>query len=402
MARDYSPFTPGLPVPVEFFVGRVAEVNRLRKKVANSTAGTKDFKGRLEVAFLSGERGIGKSSLASFVRHLVEREDRVIGTHTFLGGVTTLEEMVRRIFDRLLKESIDKTWNEKLKEFFGNHIRQFGLFGISLEFNPSEGELRHIVHDFAPVLRKLAQKLQDEKHGLFVILDDINGLSTSRDFADWLKSLLDEIATSREQLPLFLLLVGLDERRHSLISHQPSLARVFDLIEIQAWSNDETKTFFQNSFSEVGVSVDEEALDLLVRFTGGLPVLAHEIGDAVFNKAKDNHIDMGDAINGLFNAADIVGRKHIEPKVFQAIRSTTYRTILRKVAIDPGAFYFHRNEIIRRLNQEEAKVFNNFLNRMTRLGVIVKEKEKGAGVYRFVNRLHHLYFWLEHGRESKS
>lgn len=101
MPKDTSsPFAPGLPVPVEFFVERLAEIERLKKKMARAESG------RLEVAFLIGERGIGKSSLASFVRFLAEREYQMIGLHTFLGGVTSLEEMARRVFDRLLKESV--------------------------------------------------------------------------------------------------------------------------------------------------------------------------------------------------------------------------------------------------------------------------------------------------------
>jgi len=33
MAQEYSPFTPGQPVPVEFFTGRVNEINKLREMV---------------------------------------------------------------------------------------------------------------------------------------------------------------------------------------------------------------------------------------------------------------------------------------------------------------------------------------------------------------------------------
>ena len=220
-----SPFTPGFPVPVEFFVGRLAEIELLRKKVASAQGG------RLQVAFLIEERGIGKSSLASFARFLAEREHQMIGLHTFLGGVISLEEMVRRVFDRLLKESVGTSWHEKVRKFFGNHIREVGLFGISIEFGAPAQDLRRMVHDFAPALRNLIDRVKDEKRGIFLVLDDINGLAASSDFANWLKSLVDEITTSQRPLPLCLLLVGLEERRQALIGLQPSLARVFDLVE---------------------------------------------------------------------------------------------------------------------------------------------------------------------------
>ena len=84
MTPESSPFRPGQPAPVESFVGRNAEIERLRGMVRAST------RGRPGVGFVSGERGIGKSSLARFVRHLVERERAAVGCHVFLGGVNDL------------------------------------------------------------------------------------------------------------------------------------------------------------------------------------------------------------------------------------------------------------------------------------------------------------------------
>ncbi|RMG55336.1 MAG: ATP-binding protein [Acidobacteria bacterium] len=384
-----SPFTPGLPVPVEFFVGRIKEITRLRNKVKSAQDG------RLQVEFLVGERGIGKSSLAAFVKYLAEREHRMIGLHTFLGGVTSLEEMVRRIFDRLLKESVEAPWYDKVKKFFGNHIRQVGLFGISVEFEAPARDLRRMVHDFAPALRNLVNHLKNEKKGILLVLDDINGLASSRDFANWLKSLIDEIATSRKPLPLCLLLVAIDERRQELIQLQPSLARVFNLVEIHPWSETETREFYQNAFSRVSIKVEKSALDLLTRFSGGLPVFAHEIGDAAFNIDTDNYIDSSDALAAVTTAADIIGRKHLEPQVFNAIRSERYRRILRKLAREPLNFEFKRGEVWKRLDRDERKVFDNFLRRMAQLGVLRRDPERGAGAYRFTNLLHFVYFGME-------
>lgn len=395
MAKEYSPFTPGFPVQVEFFVGRLAEVTRLKEKVTSIATG------RLQVAFLCGERGIGKSSLASFVRFITERDAQVLGLHTFLGGVSSLGEMVRRVFDRLLKESVGKMWHQKVKDFFGNHIREVGLFGVSLEFGAPEKDLKRLVHDFAPALRNLKQRLGDEKKGILLILDDINGLASSVDFANWLKSLVDEVATTAEPLPLCLVLVGLEERRQTLISLQPSLARIFDLVEIRPWTKEETVEFYSNALSSVGVEIDQEALDILARYAGGLPVLAHEIGDAVFKVDQDDHIDRQDALGGVIAAADIVGRKHLEPQVFQAIRSRNYRAILRKAAVEPLQITFTRNELRAHLAGEEAKGLDNFLTRMKHLGVIRSDPDRGRGAYRFENHLHYLYFWLEAERAKE-
>jgi len=394
--KDYSPFTPGQPVPLEFFVGRVPEIEKLRNLTRAAASG------QLKVVFLTGERGIGKSSLVAYVRAGVERNDRALGLHTFLGGINCLEEAVRRIFDRLLNESLEYSWYEKIKQFFGDHIRQVGLLGITVEFKPSPEDLSRILHNFASALRKLMQKLEEEKKVIFLALDDINGLASSPTFANWLKSLVDEIATSSKPLPLCLVLVGLEERRQSLIELQPSLSRVFDIIDVKVWCEDETKEFFRNAFARVNVPVEDRALSLLSRFAGGLPVIAHEIGDATFNADTDDRIDEKDALKGVFAAADIVGRKHLEPQVFQAIRSTRYRTILRKIAKKPFDVAFTASELRPLLAAEEKKVWHNFLSRMKELGVLEPDPERGRGAYRFKNHLHYLYFWLEAERAKKA
>lgn len=389
MPKDYSPFTPGQPVPEEFFVGRLAEVEKLLHKAAAAASG------RLQVTFLSGERGIGKSSLASFVRIVGQKRNKLLGVHTFLGGVESVEEMARRVFDRILKESADGGWLDSIKELFGRHIREVGLFGVTLEFAPPADDLRRLADNFSQALRTLLERVAI-KQGVFLVLDDINGLAESAAFANWLKSLVDEIATSNRPLPLCLTLVGLDERRHGLVKLQPSLARVFDLVEIKAWSASETERFFRTAFEKVGVSVTKSALSLLAGFTGGLPVLAHEIGDATFAVDKDDCIDDNDALLGIGIAADVVGRKHLEPQVFRAIRSQRYRAILRKLA-SPEAFgpSFKRADLASRLTHEEGKVLDNFLAKFKSLGVVSPDHEVGPGWYRFTNELHRLYFMLE-------
>jgi len=394
MPKDYSPFTPGIPVPVEFFVGRLNEVERTINAVKASTGG------RLQVLFLVGERGIGKSSLASFVKYISEQEHQVIGLHIFLGGVTTLEETVRRIFVRLLKDSIDKKFYQKITEFFGTHLKQIDLFGITIEFEADKNDLRLMVEDFAPTLRNLMDKLE-EKKAILLILDDINGLANFPNFANWLKSLVDEIATSSKPLPLCLLLVGLEERRQAIISHQSSLARVFDVIEVKTWSETETIEFFKKAFSSVNIRVDERALSVLAKYTGGLPVLAHEIGDATFQLDTDNFIDKKDAEKGVINAAEIVGRKHLEPQVFQAIRSQKYRAILRKIAVNPSNISFRVGDIKPQLTRDEQRVFHNFLTKMKKLGVLQPDPDGEAGAYRFQNMLYYLYFWLETTRAKE-
>ena len=387
MKPELSPFKPGQTVPFEFFVGRIAEIERLQSMVKAST------QGQFKIGFISGERGIGKSSLASFVRHLSDRNCNTAGCHVYLGGVGELNEMVRKTFDRILNESIDKSWHHQAMEFFGDHVRKVGLFGFSLELNLEDRDLSTLSRNFVPSMRNLLDKLKGQKEALLLILDDINGLATSEDFANWLKSTVDEITTSEQKMSLCILVVGLEDRRQELISGQPSLARVFELIDISPWSDAETTEFYQNAFQSMNAKIEEIELSKLVRFTGGLPVLAHEIGDAVWRTAQSLNINAREVTQGISIAAEIIGRKLLEPQIFSAIRSERYRSILRKIAGEPQ-MYFRRAELVENLTEKEVNVVDNFLRRMKQLGAIETIADVKGG-YRFPNLLHALYFWLE-------
>lgn len=397
MTKDAtSPFSPGRPVQSDLFFGREVEIRRLDQLARKACAG------HLEVAFLSGERGIGKSSLASFVRLVAETQHDMLGLHVFLGGVHTLDEMTRQIFEDLLKRTSRTKWWDQLKGLFGRSVEGVGLFGVNLSFKPPPDELRSLAAQFPQAMRAVMEQVSQDRKGIVLVLDDINGLAADQVFADWLKSFVDEVATSREPLPMLLIIAGLEERRQSLLQLQPSLSRVFEPIDIKAWKREESEQFFAETFQKVDIEVEQDALGRFATFSGGLPFLAHEIGDAAFNRDQDGVIDSADATEAVLVASEIVGNKYLQPRILTAIRSTRYRTILQKLARHPLHFEFKRSEMQDRLSKDEQKVFDNFLQRMRGLGVIQQDPDRGRGAYRFSNLLHYTYFWTEAERAKKN
>ena len=124
---------------------------------------------------------------------------------------------------------------------------------------------------------------------------------------------MDEISTSQQKIPLCILMVGLEERRQELVSNQPSLASVFELIDIAPWADDEAMDFYRNSFDSVSAKIDATDLRQLVRLAGGVPILAHEIGDAVWRTARGLRIDSKEVRKGILTAADLIGWKLVQP-----------------------------------------------------------------------------------------
>jgi len=393
--KEKSPFTPGSPVPVELFVGRSNQIRELIRYVKQTSSG------KQENIFLIGDRGIGKSSLASFLRYWVATQMNMLGVHVFLGRTSTLEQMVRHIFEQLLKETKVQTWFNDIAGLFGKYIKEIGLFGISVSFSPKEEDLKELVRKFPEALYNFLGKIKKQKAGLFIALDDINGLAEQKEFADWYKSFVDEVATHYKDFPVFTMLIGLPEKRDCLSSLQPSLMRIFRIVEIEKLSDSEVEQFISQAFTQANIKIEPVAIDLMVRYTSGLPLLMHEIGDATFWLDNDGLINNDDASHGILIAAEKVGEKYLDPKVYRAIKSTRYRSILRKLGEEPISRNFLRRNLESKLDENEKKVFNNFLRKMRNLGVIELDVERGSGAYRFINEIYPIYIWMESIKSKK-
>lgn len=378
-----SPFSPGRPVQPEYFVARVKEIQRLERSISQTILG------RNENIFITGPRGIGKSSLAGLIKYIAEKHS-LIGSHCLLGGISSLHEMMQVIFQRILQDCTDESIFGKLKGIFGGYIKNLTLFGVGVEFIDDRAKLRTLVDNFLPVMRKIYEQIKPNgKKGLILILDDLNGISDVPQFSRFLKSFVDELATSGRPLPILLILVGLPERRDEMIKHQPSVARIFDIVELPVMTRSESEDFFKEMFGRQNVTVSSDALATMVQLSGGFPMLMHEVGDAVFWQDKDNHVDGSDAFSGILEAAQIVGKKYVDPQISNLLKSKTYTSILSKINWMELGGTFARQDIFKWVPEKEQNNLDNFLRRSRELGII--EAAGTRGEYKFVNPLYHLY-----------
>ena len=234
---------------------------------------------------------------------------------------------------------------------------------------------------------------------MILVLDDLNGITKATEFAHFLKSFVDELSTSGKSLPLLLILVGIPERRDEMIDIQPSVGRIFTVIDLPLMSEPESKEFFTETLGKKMVIVADDALSLMVSMAGGYPMLMHEVGDAVFWQDENNQIDIKDAKIGISEAAKNVGRKYIGTQVESVLRNKTYSSILVRMGKKlPIGSTFKRKDLIKEsVSIEEQKNLDNFLGKVKQLGIMTDAETYGE--YRFVNPLYHLYIWyMAHGQ----
>lgn len=392
--KGRSPFNPGQPVPAELFTGRTAEIDRILHRGVGQTA-----LGKPTAFFVQGEYGIGKSSIASFSQTIAERDHGLIGVYATLGGVKTLADLAAAVLEATLNSGLyDPTWREQIQNWLGKYIGKKDLFGVSVNLEAIRSD--------APQLSSAVQMLGflREAHaryarvrggkGIFLVFDEINGVAGNPDFAQFLKSLIDSNAISREPVPLLLMLCGTEERRKQLIESHPPTDRLFDVVDIRQMSQPEMRDFFQKAFESVEITVRPDAMSMMTQASAGFPKIMHAVGDAIFWKVNGKIVDQATAAVGIIDASKEVGRKFVDAQVYDAIQSKDYQSILKKLASDLGPLKeeFTRKDLAAKLNDSEKRKLDNFLQKLKKLNVVKSLDTPGR--YQFRIKMVQTYIWL--------
>jgi hypothetical protein len=398
-SKDKSPFYPGQPVPVELFTGRQEVVERILTRGAGQVV-----QGKPMSFFIQGEYGIGKSSLASYLQNIVEKEYSLHSIYVSLSGVHDLQGVSEAILQATVRSgAFDPRISEKINRWLSRYIGKQQLFGLTLNLealkkdNPSITSYLGIL-DF---LRETLMKMGDlGTKGLFLIFDEINGIASQPEFASFLKGLVDQNALSKKPLPILLMLCGTEDRRAELIKSSEPLGRIFDVITISPLKENEMENFFNKAFHSVHMTVEKEALSTLTYYSAGFPKIMHLVGDMAYWIDKDRIIDMKDTRDAVIAAAEDFGKKYVNAQIYDALKSEDYRSILAKIGKEgPDRLSFKKSDIGSLLTEQEKNKFHNFLQKMKRLNVLHSGNERGEYVFNL--RMVRLYIWLQATIESK-
>jgi len=398
ITKSKSPFYPNQPVPAEFFVGRERQIDRILKRGAGQTSS-----GKPTFFFVQGDYGLGKSSFANYTRAAAAIEYGMHGIYASMGGAKSLIDVASAVLEAsIAANSFEQTKTELVRGWLSKYIAEVSLFGVAKvnlkalsEDAPKLATANGMLSFFAEMFDRLKST---NTSGIFLVLDEINGITNDPQFSHFIKALADTNATRSPEVPLLLMLCGVEDRRRDMIRcHQP-IDRLFDIIDIEPMEMKEAKHFFTRSFDEAKMRVTDSAMTWLVKYSSGLPKIMHIVGDCAYWADKDGVIDEDDAVAAVRDAADEVGKKFVDQQVYKALRSDKYRSILGKVASKlPVQREFTRAEMIMDLPDAERKVFDNFLRKMSDLNVI--RKGEGQGEYEFVLVLTKVYIWLQSGAD---
>ena len=380
-----SPFEPGHPVSPDKFKGRkkdIIKIIRYLPKVVN--------KGIPQHFFITGKRGMGKTSFVKYIGNFAEDNYQMVHIYVNNEGSNTLDELIQNLVEKMFKEFNKETWGKKIINSFVDNIDEINIKGVGISLKNKPELVGNIKNNFADFLINTCKELKDKK-GIFIVIDDINRLSDTPDFANWYKGLFETLYFDEEVIPVSFSLVSYQDKFEKLCNQNPSFARIFNLIEIDYLDDEDIKEFYLDTFCRYNIKFTEDKyLNEMVYYSWGMPLIMQQIGDAVFWNSLDGEIDENNAYSGIINAALELGNKQIRNKL-NKIKNPNSLGILYKLGKNEK-MEFKNSEVKVFLSDSEINAFDDFLNEMHDLDIIESVGKEDNGEYAFVNRLYFVYF----------
>jgi len=133
------------------------------------------------------------------------------------------------------------------------------------------------------------------------------------------------------------------------------------------------------------MTFNQDALDLMVNYSNGLPLMMQQIGDSIFwlNHNINDTITEKLAEEGIIDAANQIASKQIRP-ILAHITEEEYTNILIKIT--RLNHEFKKPEIRACLDEEEKEVLDTFLEDMIDLNVLT-DIGSNRKIYKFTNQL---------------
>ena len=123
----------------------------------------------------------------------------------------------------------------------------------------------NIKNDFLDYLLIAYEYLKVEYKGILIVIDDINGLSNSKEFVDWYKSFADTLNVEEYyHLPLYFLLASYPDKFDNMVLLEKSFGRLFHFAHVDELSDGQVKEFFKDSFKSVNLEINDELINNLL------------------------------------------------------------------------------------------------------------------------------------------
>lgn len=395
MTDKINPFQPNSPVAPGMFAGRINEIKILEK-------GLQQTKYSKPVNFLiTGERGIGKTSLLNYFKYLAEGSINSPDFEPFnfitisitISERTSLVALIRLI-ERSIKRQAGKV--EKVRNFLNDtweFIQRIKIMDSGVERAQSSVDPDLIIDELAYSLSNTCSRLispekgEDKKDGIIFIIDEADNASCELRIGYFFK-VLSELLQQNNCKNIMFLLAGLPELTEKLYNSHESSLRVFAELKIKELHIKDRYYVIDrgieegNKTNKHSTTITEDAKKYISNLSEGYPHFIQQFSFSSFESNDDGEITVDDVLKGAFDkggALDAIGSRYYASRYYEQIKSDEYREVLSIMAENMNS-WTKKTDIKHKFSGTD-QTLNNALQALTSRKIILRNQSK-RGEYR--------------------
>lgn len=386
-----NPFKPNSPVSPGMFAGRVKEIEAIEKGFFQAKNGHPTH------FLITGERGIGKSSLIEFVTNVSKGEISSYehGKFNFVTISISISDRMGlvsfiRLIDRHIKREIGKI--EKVRSFLEStwdFVQRIKIMDSGIEGRTTNDDPDLVIDDFSYSLSETCKRItnieeDDIKDGIIFFIDEADNANLNLGLGYFIKTVTESLTKQGCNRVMFVL-AGLPEVNDKLsASHQSSL-RIFTELKIKELSVSDRHYVIDrgmeqgNTINTEATTVSSDAKGLLSSLSEGYPHFIQQFAFSAFEHNNDGEISEEDVLDGAFNeggALDAIGKRYYESNYFDQIKSDEYRQVLGIMAGNMNN-WITKKEIAEKFSGSSQTLTNALQALTTRKIILRNQSTKG-------------------------
>lgn len=383
------------------FVGRVTELVKLESALVQTKAG------RPANFMITGERGIGKSSLLNYIKHISEGMEGIGETRVSFLAIdidldcnTTQLGLVKKI-ELGLEKALGKT--DPARDFLTKSwefLKRVEAGGLKLRPEEEQQSDCLLLEQFAYSLAEITDRVCAPAEstifgthfdGILILVDEADNASKELSLGSFFK-LLTERLQRRGCNHVCFGIAGLPELRNVLAQSHPSSLRLFDELVLGRLSMREARRVVEIGLDQANrenhqkTTITDDAKNHLAYFSEGYPHFIQQFASSAFAIDEDGNIDGKDVFNGAFGkrgALELIGDRYYRDSYYTKIQKESYRQVLRIMA-DKLDEWVTKKEIKSKFKGPESTLDNALFALRDRQIILAKEGERG--VYRLQHK----------------
>jgi hypothetical protein len=394
-----NPFKPNHPVSPGMFAGRISEIQALEKGLHQTKNGyPSNF-------LITGERGIGKSSLLSLIKPTATGEIKssdydifnFVSVNVVISNKSTLSTLIQLI-DRVLKRELGKI--EQVRGFLDDtwsFVQRIKIMDSGIESGQANEELDLIIDDFSYSLAETCKRItnpekgEESKDGIIFFIDEADNSCPDLHLGYFFKAVTELLAQHGCNNIMFVV-AGLPDVIGKMSESHESSIRIFNHLLVSELSPEDRHYVIDrgltvgNKINTEQTTITSEAKNFISTLSEGYPHFIQQFSHSAFEFNTDGEINRDDVGGGAFGvggALDAIGTRYYHSAYNEQIKSDDYREVLSIMA-DNMSSWIKKSEIREKFSGEDH-VITDALKTLTARKIILKNPSK-AGEYRLQQR----------------